>query len=212
MGQLILNDVRKTIKGRCVLNGISLTIDSGKVYGFKGANGSGKTMLFRAIAGLVRIDSGTIDVFGKRLGRDLSFPDSIGLTIENVGFWPHLAGAECLETLRHIKNTAPKSSVKNAMIRMGLDPNDTRKYSAYSLGMKQKLAIAQAIMETPELLVLDEPNAGLDGASIDRLRSILLEEKARGALVLVSSHEGELLNDVCDSVIHITDGTVSSIH
>jgi len=117
-----------------------------------------------------------------------------------------------LETLRHIKNTAPKSSVKNAMIRMGLDPNDPRKYSAYSLGMKQKLAIAQAIMETPELLVLDEPNAGLDDASVDRLRTILLEEKVRGALVLISSHEGELLNGVCDSVLHIADGTVSSIH
>jgi ABC-2 type transport system ATP-binding protein len=205
---LVLTEVRKTIKGRVILDGISLTLDSGGVYGFQGANGSGKTMLFRAIAGLVHIDSGAIDVFGKRIGRDLSFPESLGLTVENVGFWPHLTGSECLEALRRIKNTAPKSSVRDALLRVGLNPYDPRKYAAYSLGMKQKLALAQAVMEAPSLLVLDEPGNGLDADAAERLRTIVREEKERGALVLLSSHEEAFLSDVCDSVVHISKGSV----
>jgi ABC-2 type transport system ATP-binding protein len=209
MGQLILTDVKKTINRRVILNNISLTLDSGGVYGFQGANGSGKTMLFRAIAGLVHIDSGAIDVFGKRIGRDVSFPESLGLTIENVGFRPHLTGPECLETLRRIKNTAPKSSVRDALTRVGLNPYDPRRYAEYSLGMKQKLAVAQAIMEKPSLLILDEPGNGLDADAAERLRTVLREEKTRGALVVVSSHEGEFLREVCDSVIHISNGAVA---
>ncbi|MDR0859153.1 MAG: ABC transporter ATP-binding protein [Oscillospiraceae bacterium] len=208
MKTLTITNVCKTLKGREVLKDVNLSFESGNIYGFQGKNGSGKTMLFRAISGLVRIDSGEINVFGKRIGKDVSFPESLGLTIENVGLWKQFTGAECLETLRRVKNKAPKTCVSEALTRVGLEPDDKRKYSAYSLGMKQKLAIAQAIMERPDLLILDEPGNGLDEAAAERLYNIISEEKQRGALVLISSHDGDFLQGLCDLTIKIADGKI----
>jgi ABC-2 type transport system ATP-binding protein len=128
--------------------------------------------------------------------------------IENVGFWKQFTGAECLETLRRVKNKAPKACVGEALERVGLDPKDKRKYAAYSLGMKQKLAIAQAIMERPALLMLDEPSNGLDEAALKRLADIINEEKQRGALVLVSSHDSDFLAELCERIVKIADGEI----
>ena len=165
-------------------------------------------MLFRSIAGLVHIDSGEINVFGRIIGRDISFPDNMGLIIENVGFWPQFTSIECLETLRRVNKVIPKSGMYDALNRVGLDPYDNRKYSAFSLGMRQKLAIAQAIMEKPSLLILDEPGNGLDDTSIDRLSAILQEEKDRGALILLASHDNDLLTNLSNNVIRISAGRI----
>ncbi|GHV37241.1 multidrug ABC transporter ATP-binding protein [Clostridia bacterium] len=211
MNNLTLTNVSKTLKNRVILHDINLNLERGNIYGFSGKNASGKTMLFRAIAGLLRIDSGEINVFGKVIGRgknNISFPESLGLTIENVGFWPHFTGAECLEALRRVKNAAPRTAVADALARVGLEPDDRRKYSQYSLGMKQKLAIAQAIMEKPELIMLDEPGNGLDEASVDMLAKILTEEKRRGALVMLASHDREYLETLCSRIIGIKDGVI----
>jgi ABC-2 type transport system ATP-binding protein len=205
---LKLKNVSKTLDKRLILNNISLDMAPGKIYGFNGKNGSGKTMLFRAIAGLVHISSGEIDVFGKKLGKDISFPESLGLTIENVGFWPQFTGWECLEILRKIKKVVPQTAVGEALSRIGLDPADKRTYKQYSLGMKQKLAIAQAIMEKPRLLILDEPSNSLDEKTVARLAAILLEEKQRGALILLASHDYDYLSGLCDTIIGVERGEI----
>ena len=159
------------------------------IHGFSGRNASGKTMLFRAISGLITADSGMIRVFDEVIGSDVSFPSSMGLIIENIGLWNNLTGFENLKLLAGICNKIQDTDILEAIARVGLDPYDKRRYGSYSLGMKQKLAIAQAIMEKPRLLILDEPTNGLDEESIDDFYKLLLEEKERGATCLICSHQ-----------------------
>ena len=188
---IIVSKISKTIKHKKVLNDISLHLTAGHIYGFYGPNASGKTMLFRAIAGLIKVDKGTIDVFGERIGRDIAFPRNMGLMIENASLWGNLTGYENLELLASIKKVISTSDIQNAMERVGLDPSDRRRYSAYSLGMKQKLALAQAIMESPSLLILDEPTNSLDEASKINL---LIRKKILRTYVM------EYFNWILDSV------------
>ena len=208
MGDIILKAVNKVIKKTPVLIDVDLELEKGNIYGLYGKNGSGKTMLIRMIAGLIIPTTGEVNVFGRTLGKDASFPESMGLTIENVGFWPNYTGKECLRMVADVRKIIGDEEIDASMKRVGLDPDDKRKYKQYSLGMKQKLAIAQAIMEKPELIMLDEPTNSLDEETVDKLKNILIEEKERGALIIVASHDREDLYKIADKVFIVSDGYV----
>ncbi len=201
-----IKQLTKRINGVTILDHVDLSLESGKIYGFYGPNGSGKSMLFRAICGIIHPTQGTVTVDGKLLGTDSTFPDSLGLMIENVGFWKNYTGFENLKILAAIRKRIEDRDIRAALSRVGLNPDDKRIYGKYSLGMKQRLGIAQAIMEKPRLLVLDEPTNALDYDGIKQIRSLILEEKARGATVLMSSHNPEDLIQVCDVLFQVSQG------
>jgi ABC-2 type transport system ATP-binding protein len=204
-----LTDVSKTIKGTKVLNNINLEFTSGKVYGLKGKNGSGKTMLMRAICGLIRTD-GSIEIDGKILGKDISFPESIGVLIENPAFISNYTGFKNLKVLASIQNRIGDEDIRKALRQVQLDPDDKRTYRKYSLGMKQKLGIAAAFMENPDIIILDEPINALDEAAAKQVHEILDEQKNRGALIIIACHDKEELEMLSDEIIEISEGTVNS--
>lgn len=206
MNAIKIKNLTKVIKGQSVLKDINLNLVENKIYGFFGRNGSGKTMLFRAIAGLIKPTKGEIFIFGKQLGKDYSFPPDIGIIIENVGFWPQYTGFENLKLLASIRKRISDNDIKNAIKDVGLEPNDKRIYKKYSLGMKQRLGIAQALMEKPQLIVLDEPTNGLDNDGISSFRELLLKEKKRGATILLTSHNKEDINLLSDEKYYLEDG------
>lgn len=202
-------NVSKTIGNIKILDNINLNLEKGKIYGFFGRNGSGKTMLFRAICGLIKPTLGEIKINGKTLHRDISFPESVGVIIESPGFWNHYTGFENLKMLASIKQLITDEKIKQALAKVGLDPEDKRTFKKYSLGMKQRLAIAQAIMEQPDLLVLDEPTNALDEEGVELTRKILLEEKNRGATILIASHNKDDIEILSDLKFRISDGTLA---
>ena len=205
---IAFRDYEKQIKKHRVLHIPAFVLEARQIHGFWGRNGSGKTMLFRAICGLIQPSAGTVTVFGETLGNEISFPRDLGLLIEQTGFWPQLSGVENLRLLAGIKGKIGDDGIYAAAERIGLSKADAeRKYGAYSLGMKQKLAIAQAIMEKPALLILDEPSNSLDDAAVEALWRIIREEKDRGATVLVSSHHQSELS-LCDRVYRIDGGCI----
>ena len=204
-GQIILKNVSKTIRGKNILDHIDLTLDAGKIYGVFGRNGSGKTMLLRAIAGLIRVE-GSVSVFGKQISRDGSFPDSVGLVIEKSDMWGQMNAIDNLKLLAGIRNEIGEAEIRDALERVGLNPGDIRNVRMYSMGMKQKLTIAQAIMEKPDLLLLDEPTNGLDDNAVENFRRIIREEKERGCTVIVATHQKEDVIDLCDRTFRISEG------
>lgn len=206
MDSIVLANVTKTLKGNRVLDGVSLTLERGKVYGFFGRNASGKTMLLRAVSGLIIPDEGSVDVFGQRLHRDIEYPPDMGLVIENVGLWGDLTGLENLTLLADIRRVIGKEEIHAALGRVGLNPKDRRKYRAFSMGMKQKLALAQAIMEHPTLLILDEPTNGLDDESVGLFRTLIAEEQLKGTTCLIATHQKEDIADLCCRQFKMTDG------
>ena len=157
-----VKDISKKLHGNMILKNVSLTMEPGKIYGFRGRNGSGKTMLFRAICGLMRTDRGEITIDGKRIGSEISFPPSVGILIENPAFLEHYTAFENLSMIASINNIVGKERIREVIETVGLNPDDARKVKRFSLGMKQRLGIAQAILEKPELLLLDEPTNALD--------------------------------------------------
>lgn len=204
--KLIIENVAKKIKGKVILDNINAVLENGRVYGFVGRNGSGKTMLFRAISGLIRVTSGKIILDGKELHQDMDVLPSLGMILENAGLFPDLTGMENLEFLAGIKKLIGKEEISDAIRRVGLDPKDKRSYRKYSLGMKQRLKIAQAIMEKPDILILDEPTNGIDEDGVELVRKIVMEEKERGAMVLISSHNREDIKLLSDEIFHMKDG------
>ncbi|MDR3136861.1 MAG: ATP-binding cassette domain-containing protein [Coriobacteriales bacterium] len=207
--QIIVSNASKVIKGHAVLSNVSVNLKRGGIYGFFGLNGSGKTMLFRAIAGLVRLDSGTIRVFGEAIGENSSFPKSLGIIIEAVGFWEEYTGFRNLKLLASIKHQIDDNEICAALARVGLDPSDKRTYRKYSLGMKQRLGIAQAIMERPELLILDEPTNALDTDGLLTVLEIIKEQQQRGATVLIASHNVADLEELCERRFKMHEGSLS---
>ncbi|MBL5889179.1 ATP-binding cassette domain-containing protein [Heyndrickxia sporothermodurans] len=203
-----VDHLSKTIQGHAVLNDINLELMKGKIYGFRGKNGSGKTMLFRAISGLIRPSKGIITVNGKVIGKDISFPENLGLLIENPGFNPEYTGLKNLELLSFIQRKINKEQVKEAIMKVGLDPKDKRKYKKYSLGMKQRLGIAQAIMENPDLIILDEPTNALDEEGVTIINQIILDLKKSGKTILIASHDRESLDKVSDEIYQIDGGKI----
>lgn len=199
-------DYTKVLKGVTILSHITLSLESGGIYGFYGHNGSGKTMLFRAVSGLIHPTSGEVSVFGKKIGVDVSFPESLGIVIESVGFWPYNTGYQNLETLASIRGKIGPEEIKNALARVGLDPADKRPYSKYSLGMKQRLGIAQAVMEKPQLILLDEPTNAIDEDGVEKIHTVIREEQERGATILIASHISEDLRLLCSRFFKMNDG------
>ena len=206
MMNIKISHVSKTIKNNPVIKDISMELQSGAVYGFKGINGSGKTMLMRLISGLIRPSQGEISMNGKILGKDISFPNSIGVFLENPSFLDAYSGFNNLKLLASIKSVASDEDIRNTLLRVGLDPDSNKKYKKYSLGMKQRLGIAAAIMEKPEIVILDEPTNSLDEDGVDLVKHIVRNEKERGALVIVSCHDEEILKGMSDEVFLLEQG------
>ena len=203
-----ITDVNKTIKKAPILRDINLEFPGGKVYGLRGKHGSGKTMLMRAICGLITPDSGIIDINGKILGKDISFPESIGVLIENPAFIGNYTGFKNLKVLASIQNRIGDEQIRKALEDIGLDPDDKRTYRKYSLGMKQKLGIAAAVMENPDIIILDEPINALDDVSVEKVHDILEEQKKRGAVIIIACHDKEELDQLSDEIIEISDGRI----
>lgn len=203
-----VNHASKTIKKVLVLEDVCLKFESGKVYGIEGPNGSGKTMLMRAILGLIRLDSGSVLVDGERIGRDLDFAPDAGALIESASFLPGKTGRDNLLYLTRIKKIAGEDEVDVALAEVGLLDAGKKKFRQYSLGMRQRLGIAAAIVEKPRLVVLDEPTNALDESGIEMVQRVVSEQKARGALVVVSCHSAELLGSMADVRIRMAEGRV----
>ena len=203
---LTAEHVCKTIRNAPILQDVNLTLEGGTVYGFVGRNGSGKTMLFRALSGLMKLTQGTVSLDGQVLHRDFSVLPSLGIVLEHVGMYPNLTGVENLRYLAGLTRRAGEADIRTAIERVGLDPDDKRTYRKYSLGMKQRLAIAQAIMEKPDVLMLDEPTNALDSEAVAQVRDIIAREKERGALVLLASHNYEDICLLSDEVYRLASG------
>lgn len=203
-----VNGVSKKIKENKVLDNISFSIERGKIIGFRGKNGSGKTMLFRALSGLIRIDEGEIKIDGKVMGKDIDFPESLGIVIEYPGLLPGYTGFENLKILADLKGIIGEDKIKEAIKAVGLDPEDKRKFKKYSLGMKQRLGIAQAIMEKPDLIILDEPTNALDQEGVELVKNILIELKNQGKTILVASHDKEEIEYLSDEIYSLEKGRI----
>lgn len=204
--ELIAKNISKKIGKKEILKDINLQLKNGMVYGFVGRNGSGKTMLFRALSGLMTITSGKILLDGKELHKDMRVLDNMGIVIENAGLYPELTGFENLKLLAKLNKKIDDRQIKSAISRVGLDPEDKRTFKKYSLGMKQRIVIAQAIMETPDILMLDEPTNALDEEGVALMRNIVKEEKERGAMILIASHNKEDIEILTDKVFLMSDG------
>ena len=210
--KLIVDHVSKTIKGIDILTDISMVLTSGHIVGFRGVNGSGKTMLMRLISGLIRPTNGTVSIDGKVLSKDISFPPSIGTLIENPASLDGYSGFENLRILASIHNRITSENIKATISAVGLDPESHKAYRKYSLGMKQRLGIAAAVMEHPELILLDEPTNALDVDGVAMVKEIIQKEKDRGALIILCCHDSEVLNALADEVYHIQEGKLASHH
>ena len=210
MGTVVrLEDYCKSFKSAEVLKNINLTLESGKVIGLKGKNGSGKTMLMRAISGLILPTSGKVYINDKELGRQISFPPSIGILIENPSFISNYTGFKNLKILAAIQNRISDDEIRDAIRKVGLDPDDKRTFKKYSLGMKQRLGIAAAIMERPDIVILDEPINALDEAGAGLIKGLLDELKANGSLIIIACHDTEELNYLSDEIYEIYDGEIT---
>ena len=206
MSEIIIENLSKTIKNNKILDNVNLTFESGHVYGLVGRNGSGKTMLLRAICGLIFPDSGKVIIDGKQLHKDISFPESCGIIIENTDLLPNFSAFDNLKMLSEIKNTANDNMIKSAIKSVGLDPDSKKKVKTFSLGMKQGLSIAQALFEDPDILLLDEPTNALDEDGVNDVRRILLEQKKKNKLIIIASHNKEDISLLSDTVISVSNG------
>lgn len=198
----------KTIDGSPVLKDITVTLEAGKIYGFVGRNGSGKTMLFRTLAGFIKPSEGEIICNGKKNLWGSPFPLRRGIMIENAGLYQEFSGIDNLKFLASIRNEVTLEHIKETIRKVGLNPEDKRKIKKYSLGMKQRITFAQAIMEEPELLLLDEPTNALDEGGVQQIRSLILAEKKRGAIVCIASHNAEDIDVLCDFIYEMKAGEV----
>ena len=201
-----VHDLSKKLKKNNVLQNITYTFEKGRIYGLVGKNGSGKTMLLRAIAGLIIPTEGSVTINEKVLHKDISFPPSIGIIIENLELLPQFDAGTNLKILAAIKKTASLEDIQHAIKRLELDRFGTLKVRKYSLGMKQRLNIAQAIFEKPEIILLDEPTNAIDEKGVERVLDILKEERERGATIIIATHNKEDVFPICDEVIEISNG------
>lgn len=208
---VIFEDYEKKIGSKLILNRISISIEEGNITWIVGPNGCGKTMLLRAISGLIQPDKGAVTVFGRRLSALHRFPESIGIVLEHPSLWDNFTGMETLRALASIRRIADEHDCEKALERVGLDPKDRRIVRKYSLGMKQKLCIAQAIMEKPKLLLLDEPLNALDKETVKLIVALLRSEKERGTTIVIASHIENRLDELCDATVVLSEGSIESI-
>ncbi len=203
-----ITHLSKKIKKAVILDDVNMELESGRIYGLKGKNGSGKTMLMRAICGLITPTSGTVEIDGKILGKDISFPESIGVLIENPSFISNYTGMKNLQVLASIQKRIGDEEIRNTLELVGLDPDDKRTFKKYSLGMKQRLGIAEAIMERPDIVILDEPINALDEAGAAMIREILQNLRDEGKLIILACHDTEELNFLADEIYEIAEGKI----
>ena len=208
---IVIEEVCKRFKEKEVLNHVSLKMEKGKIYGIVGRNGSGKTVLMKCICGFLYPDSGTITVNGKEIGKDMDFLEDAGIIIETPGFISHYTGMQNLKNLASIQGKIGKEKIRETMELVGLDPENHTPVGKYSLGMRQRLGIALAIMEDPDILILDEPMNGLDKHGVKDIRELLLKLKAQGTTMLMASHNREDIEVLCDHVWEMDEGVATQV-
>ena len=211
MSVIEVKNVVKRWGNNTVLKSVDLTAEHSEIIGIIGHNGSGKTVLMKCICGFITPDSGEITVSGKRIGKDIDIPKNIGSIIEAPGFLPNFSGFSNLWQLAKIRGKISKDDIRSAMKTVGLDPNEKKHVGKYSLGMKQRLGIAQAIMEDPDVLILDEPLNGLDKDGVADMRQLLLQLKEEGKTMIVASHNSVDADVLCDRVFEINKGELSIV-
>ena len=203
-----IENVTKKFGSYAALDGISLNLEKGKIHGIIGRNGSGKTVLFKRICGFLRVDGGAVLVNGKQIGKEIEAPESIGAIIETPGFLPGYSARQNLQFLAGIRGKIGKKEIDEAIRKVGLDPEAKKHVGKYSLGMRQRLGIAQAIMEDPSLLILDEPMNGLDNQGVQEMRQLFLKLKDEGKTILLASHNREDIAALCDTTVEIDRGKI----
>lgn len=206
---IIIEKLTKKFNETEVLSNINVTFEKGKIHGLIGRNGSGKTMLMKCICGLVPVTSGKISINDKIIGKDIEIPENIGVIIENPGFIPNYSAYKNLYFLSKITSKIGKAEIRNAIQSVGLDPDNKKHVGKYSLGMKQRLGLAQAIMENPDILILDEPMNGLDKDGVNDMRKYLLKLKDQGKTILIASHSSEDIEILCDTVSEMDKGILT---
>lgn len=211
MSVIEVKNVVKRWGKNTVLKSVDLEVNKSEIVGIIGHNGSGKTVLMKCICGFITPDSGKITVSGKRLGKDIDIPKNIGLIIETPGFLPNFSGFGNLWQLAKIRGKISKDDVRGAIKKVGLDPSEKKHVGKYSLGMKQRLGIAQAIMEDPDILILDEPLNGLDKTGVDDMRELLLRLRDDGKAMMIASHNSVDIDVLCDRVFQINKGILEQV-
>lgn len=207
MTTIKLENVYKKIKNTTVINDISMTLTAGSVTGFRGVNGSGKTMLMRLISGLILPTKGSIKINEKQLGKEITFPESIGVLLENPAFLDAYSGYQNLKMLASIRNEVDDERIWGVLDEVGLGAKSgKKKYKSYSLGMKQRLGIAGAILEKPEIVILDEPTNSLDTDGVEIVKQIIRKEKERGALIILACHDTDILDELADAIYYLENG------
>lgn len=201
-------NVTKIMKKQAVLSNINMTFEAGKIYGIVGHNGSGKTMLFKSICGFIKPTSGEITVWDQSIGKKSVFPENVGVLLETPGFLPHKSGLENLTYLAFINNKINEEQIKDSLAKVGLQPDDNKKVKNYSLGMRQRLGIAQAIMEQPKIIILDEPMNALDQDGIQLITNMLLNKKKEGCTILLATHHESDIHSLCDYVYRLENGVI----
>lgn len=206
-----VQDVYKDFNGEEVLHGVTHDFETGKIHGIVGNNGSGKTVLFKCVCGFLRPSKGKILVDYEEVGKDMDFPDDMGIIIETPGFLPTITGFKNLQLLASLKRKIGDKEIREAIRRVGLDPDLKKHVAKYSLGMRQRLGIAQAIMETPSLLILDEPFNGLDKQGVRDMRELIKGLRSDGKTILLASHNAADIEELCDTVCEMDAGVLTAV-
>ena len=204
-----VRNVTKTFKEATVLKDVTVSFERGKIYGIIGRNGSGKTVLFKCICGLIPVTQGEITVLGQSIGDGLKVPKGVGAIIETPGFLPNVYGYRNLYYLASLSGKPDRQRIREVINMVGLDPDSRKHVGHYSMGMRQRLGLAQAIMENPEVLILDEPMNGLDNETVESIRAFLLGQKEQGKTIILASHSKEDISQLCDVVYQMDAGVLS---
>lgn len=209
--EIFVENVTKAFGGQEVLKTVCVKFERGKIYGIVGRNGSGKTVLLKCICGLLYPSTGTVTVGGKVVGKDVDYPENVGFIIETPGFLPRYSGLKNLKYLAAVRGKVKKDEIRKYMELVGLNPDDKKHVGNYSLGMRQRLGIAQALMENPDILILDEPMNALDNNGVEEMRTVLLKMKEQGKLIIIASHVRDDIDILCDEVYGIDAGIMNKI-
>lgn len=209
MGEIKIDNVTKTIGNKVILSEINVEFQEGKIYGLIGRNGAGKTMLLKCICGISPYNNGTITIDGKIIGKDIDIPESVGVIIETPGFIPQKTGYDNLKYLAELTGKADKKRIEEILQWVGLDSVSKKSVRKYSLGMRQRLGIAQAILDNPDILLLDEPMNGLDNEGVESVKEMLVELRKQRKTIILSSHHMEDIRELCDIVYTMDRGRIS---